>query len=225
LAVDSGAAGAAQLAVFDLDGTITRSDTLLPYVMGFPRNTIRRFFGLLVFLVSLFRFVIGLSGHGELKSAFIRAILGGATRSRIDAWTAQFVPRLIANGLLTDALKAIASHKSAGARLVLMSASTDLYVPAIGAALGFDEVICTGVRWNGDRLDGHLTTPNRRGAEKARCFEALRKLHPDLVTAAYGNAGSDLDHLRLADHPLLVNGSRHARTEAARLGIACADWR
>jgi phosphoserine phosphatase len=105
-----------------------------------------------------------------------------------------------------------------------MSASTDLYVPAIGAALGFDEVICTGVRWDGERLDGHLTTANRRGAEKARCFEALKLAHPGLSTAAYGNAGSDLDHLQLADRPLLVNGSRRARLEAARLGVPCTDW-
>jgi phosphoserine phosphatase len=106
-----------------------------------------------------------------------------------------------------------------------MSASTDLYVPAFGAALGFDEVICTGVQWDGDRLDGHLTTANRRGKEKTRCFEALRAAHPGLTTAAYGNAGSDLEHMCLADHPLLVNASASARGEAKRLGIPiAANW-
>jgi len=197
----------------------------LPYVLGFLWSTPWRFLGVLVFLPSLLLFVVGLADHGELKSAFIRATLGGATRSRIDAWTAQFVPRLVARGLMADALSAISQRKRAGARLVLMSASTDLYVPAIGRALGFDEVICTGVRWNGDRLDGHLITPNRRGHEKARSFEALRELHPGGLTAAYGNAGSDLQHLRLADQPLLVNGSIGARKKAARLGISCARWR
>jgi phosphoserine phosphatase len=105
-----------------------------------------------------------------------------------------------------------------------MSASTDLYVPAIATALGFHEVICTGVRWNGDRLDGHLTTPNRRGSEKTRCFAGLRSKHPGQTTAAYGNAASDLDHLRLADHPLLVNASPSARRKATKLGIPFAHW-
>src|SRR2546421_8145211 len=45
--------------------------------------------------------------------------------------------------------------------LALLSASPDVYVPAIAAALGFAEVLCTGVEWNGDRLVGRLTTPNR----------------------------------------------------------------
>jgi phosphatidylglycerophosphatase C len=215
-----------QLAVFDLDGTITRRDTLLPYVMGFPTSTSRKLLGLLVFLGALFLFAIGKRDHGQLKSAFIRSILGGETRSRIESWTAQFVPTALRHGVFADALSAIERHRQEGARLVLMSASTDLYVPAIGTALGFDEVICTGVQWNGDRLDGHLTTPNRRGTEKTRCFEALRSKDPGLTTAAYGNAASDLDHLRLADQPLLVNASPSARRKAAILGIPCAThWR
>jgi phosphatidylglycerophosphatase C len=196
----------------------------LPYVLGSPTSGLRKIGGLLVFAGSVLMFVLGRIGHGELKSAFIRAILAGESRTRLDAWTAKFVPTLLAQGVFADALGRIAQHKQEGARMVLMSASTDLYVPAIATALGFDDVICTGVLWNGDRLDGHLTTANRRGAEKARCFEALRQIHPGLITAAYGNTGSDLDHLRLADQPLLVNGSARARHEAARLGVPCAEW-
>jgi phosphatidylglycerophosphatase C len=212
-----------QLAVFDLDGTITRRDTLLPYVMGFPMSTPRKLLGVLVFVGSLFLFVIGLLDHGQLKSAFIRCTLGGQTRARINAWTTDFVPGVLEHGVFADALSRIAQHRAEGARLVLMSASTDLYVPVIGRALGFDDVICTGVQWNGDRLEGHLSTPNRRGSEKTRCFEALRKVHPGLVTAAYGNAGSDLEHMQLADQPLLVNAPAGARREAARLGIPVAQ--
>jgi phosphatidylglycerophosphatase C len=219
------APGPVLLAVFDLDGTITRRDTLLPYVMGFPMSPLRKLSGMFVFLGSLLMFLIGRRDHGQLKSAFIRSTLGGESRARIDSWTGQFVPAVLERGVFADALATIAKHRRDGARLVLMSASTDLYVPAIARALGFDEVICTGVIWNGDCLDGHLSTPNRRGAEKARCFETLLGTHPGLNTAAYGNAGSDLDHLRLADQPLLVNGSVTARRAANRLGVPTARWR
>jgi phosphatidylglycerophosphatase C len=217
--------GPVQLAVFDLDGTITRRDTLLPYVMGFPTSTARKALGMLALIGTLFLFVVGRRDHGDVKAAFIHLTLSGQPRSQVEAWTSQFVPALLQHGLFADALRAIERHKQEGARLVLMSASTDLYVPAIGAALGFDEVICTGVRWNGDYLDGRLSTPNRRGTEKARCFEALRTAHPGLTTAAYGNTASDLDHLRLADQPLLVNGSTGARRQAAQLAVSCANWR
>jgi phosphatidylglycerophosphatase C len=187
-------------------------------------SRVRKLLGLLVFMGPLILFVLGRQDHGQLKSAFIRAILGGKPRAEIAAWTVQFVSALLHRDVFADALGTIAKHKQEGARLVLMSASADLYVPEIGTALGFDEVICTGVRWNGNRLDGHLTTPNRRGAEKTRCFEALRQRYPGLTTAAYGNAGTDLDHLRLADHPLLVNAPARARRRAAQLGIPTAHW-
>ena len=117
-----------------------------------------------------------------------------------------------------DALAAIRRHRDAGHYLVLMSASVDFYVPEFGRQLGFDQVISTGVRWNGDRLDGTLTTPNRRGEEKARCLRALVAERADADTFAYGNSDSDLPHLQLARHGLLVNGCLAARRAAAALG-------
>jgi phosphoserine phosphatase len=85
-------------------------------------------------------------------------------------------------------------------------------------------VISTGVRFDGDVLEGTLTTPNRRGEEKARCFEALVAQRDDTDTFAYGNSDSDLPHLRLARHGVLVNGSVSARRAAAALGVASVDW-
>jgi HAD superfamily phosphoserine phosphatase-like hydrolase len=193
--------------------------------MGYPTSAIKKALGMIALIGTLLLFMLGRRDHGDVKAAFIHLTLQGETRARVEQWTARFVPPLLQDGVFADALKAIAQHKREGARLVLMSASTDLYVPAIGKALGFDEVICTGVRWEGDRLDGQLSTPNRRGEEKTRCFQALKRAHPGLTTAAYGNAGSDLDHLRLADRPLLVNGSESAQREAKRLGIPyAAHW-
>jgi phosphatidylglycerophosphatase C len=213
------------LALFDLDGTITRHDTLLPYLGGFLRQHPARLLRLPQALPPLGRFVLGRSGRGELKAAWIRVVLGGSTRAELQDWTAHFVPRLIGHALNADALAAIEAHRRAGDYLVLLSASPDLYVPAIGRALGFDEVLCTGVEWNGDHLSGRLTTPNRRGAEKARCLEALRQQHAALPIVAYGNATGDLQHLSLADRAVLVNGSVHTRRAARRLGIACVRWR
>ena len=106
-----------------------------------------------------------------------------------------------------------------------MSASVDLYVPAIGRALGFAEVICTPLRWQGEYLDGALAGPNCRGAEKARSLKQLRTRYPGLRVTAYGNAASDLGHLCLADRGVLVNGSRRSRQAAGHLGLTCVKWR
>jgi phosphatidylglycerophosphatase C len=215
-----------QLVVFDLDETITRHDTLLPYATGFVlRHRPWRVALLATVLPATVEFVVGRADEGRVKESFIKATLRGSRRSEIDAWTARFVPPLIARGTFADAMARIADHRGRGDYLVLMSASTDLYVPAIARELGFDETICTGVRWEGERLNGSLTTPNRKGEEKARCFTALREKHPGLETTAYGNSSTDLPHLRLANHGFLVNGSARARQAAQSLGVACVDWR
>jgi HAD superfamily phosphoserine phosphatase-like hydrolase len=155
---------------------------------------------------------------------WIAAILGGCTRAEIASWTARFVPQLIESGLIADARATLEQHRRAGDYLVLLSASPDLYVAEIGRALGFAETVCTGIEWVNGHLTGRLATPNRRGAEKARCLAALRTEHPGLPVTAYGNAASDLPHLALAERGVLVNGPAAARRQALRLGVACAHW-
>jgi phosphatidylglycerophosphatase C len=212
------------LAVFDLDGTITRHDTLIQFILGYLKSRPWRLFGFVLAIPAVLLYLLRVTDRGALKGSVIHWTLGGSSRSDLDAWAATFVPRVLERGVFKSALHQIAEHKRNGDVLVLMSASPDFYVPAVARHLGFNEVTCTGVRWNGDRLDGRLTTANCRGAEKARRFGELRGRYPHLATAAYGNAASDLDHLRLADRGVLVNGDEPARRRAVEFGVSCEDW-
>ena len=130
-----------RLVVFDLDGTITYRDTLLPYVSGFLARAHRSRVRMLGVVPTLTGFVFGAADHGAVKSAFIRSTLGAATREQLGAWTDEFVPWIISHGCSHAALDMIKAHRDAGDLLVLMSASTDLYVPQLGQALGFSEII------------------------------------------------------------------------------------
>jgi phosphatidylglycerophosphatase C len=223
-APDAAVGGPRALALFDLDGTLTRHDTLATYVAGFLWRHPERIPRVLCALPALVRYAWR-RDRGEVKSALMQAALGGIERAELDAWTTHFVATLIERGLYDDARATLEAHRRRGDSLALLSASPDLYVPAIARALGFAESMCTGVEWRGDRLTGRLVTPNRRGAEKVRCLDTLRRLHPELESVAYGNAESDLEHLVLADRAVLVNGSARARRRAARLGVACCTWR
>lgn len=215
-----------RLVLFDLDGTITYADTLFPYVTGYMARTGRSRLRVARLVPTLAAFAVGAADHGAVKSALIRATLGGATRTQLNAWTEEFVPWVVNRGSSPGALASVRAHREAGDLLVLMSASTDLYVPQIGQALGFHEVICTGIAFDAaGTVDGALTTPNRRGPEKVRCLQALKQQHPGLEVIAYGNAGSDLAHLALADQPRLVNASPATLRKARAMGIKpFANW-
>jgi phosphatidylglycerophosphatase C len=161
--------------------------------------------------------------RGRFKGALLRATLGGLARSDLERSAAGFVPRLLQRGLFAEALQAIAQHRLQGDRLILMSASVDLYVPLIGQALGFEQTICSKVRWRGDgRLDGRLATANCQGEEKRRCLQALiARERPERIYA-YGNSGSDLPHMELAQHGYLINGPQ--RLIAASANIQALHW-
>ena len=194
------------LAVFDLDGTITRHDTLMPFVLHCLWRKPWRLPRLLLLPPLAFGYLLH-RDRGRFKGALIRATIGGLPRAWLEAYAAGFVPRLLRRGLFAEALRAIAQHRARGDRLVLMSASIDLYVPLIADALGIAQTLCTQVRWNPDgTLDGRLATANCHGEEKRRCLQALIALQPPQQLYAYGNSGSDLPHMRLASHAYLVNG-------------------
>ena len=222
---ESGSGPVSQLVFFDLDETITRHDTGLPYVMGFLlRYRPWRLPLVVTVLPAALQFLAGRVDEGRVKEAFFKATLGGTQRATLEAWTTRFVTKLLAKGSFANALERVDEHRRRGDYLILMSASPDLYVPAIARALGFNETICTEMRWNGDCLDGTFATPNRKGAEKAHCFAQARARHPGLATVAYGNSFADLPHLQLANRGVLVNGSAKARREAQNLAVTCVEW-
>jgi phosphatidylglycerophosphatase C len=209
--------------VFDLDGTITHHDTLVPYLWHVLRRFPRRCGALLAVPFALASFAFT-RDRGALKAKLIRAVMGGLDRAQVHELTRDFLDVNLGALCRRTALSAIEAHRAAGDHLVLLSASTDFYVVEIGRRLGFDDTVCTEVLWSADTLIGSLASPNRRGEEKRRVIEQLRLEHPGVAIAAYGNSASDLPHLQVVDRPLLVNGSTRARHLASLLGISCADW-
>src|SRR4051794_39902527 len=101
-----------KLVVFDLDETITRHDTLLPYAIGLlVRKRPWRLPLLLGVLPGIIGLLRGRNDEGRIKQAFIKAALGGSRRAVIEAWTARFVPRLLERGMFADALERVAEHR------------------------------------------------------------------------------------------------------------------
>jgi phosphatidylglycerophosphatase C len=212
------------IALFDLDGTLTWRDTMMPFLLGFLLRRPHRALRFWRMPAALWHFWRD-RDRGALKSSVIRMIMGGQKRATLDAWAQTFVAGLKPKQRFRPVgLAVLETHRAAGDHLVLLSASPDLYVPLIGQLLGFERTLCTELEWQGDRLDGRLKTPNRRGEEKVRCLEWLREQYRNVPVIAYGNSASDLDHMREADRALLVNGDSAARRLAAKWDVAVSYW-
>ncbi len=152
----------------------------------------------------------------RLKGSLLHAALGGLSRDWLAGRSAALVAWVLRGALFEEALTAIDLHRRRGDRLLLMSASIDLYVPQIAQALGFGQTICSQLRWrpNG-QLDGRLETANCRGLEKQRQLQALIERERPSRVYAYGNSSSDIPHLLLAQEGYLVNAPRRLSVPSA----------
>jgi phosphatidylglycerophosphatase C len=110
-----------------------------------------------------------------------------------------------------EVLERLDAHQARGDRVVLVSASYEVYLLPLGRLLGVDGVLCTRLEVASDgRLSGRLDGPNCRGPEKVRRLEAWLAEHglADAELWAYGDSAGDRELLARADHPALVEDRR-----------------
>ena len=99
------------------------------------------------------------------------------------------------------ALEQIRWHREQGHRLVMVSASLDLYLEPVAVALGFDNLLCTRLSTNHLVFDGHLAGPNCRRTEKVRLLESLLGPLQGYEIYAYGDSDGDTEMLRASPYP------------------------
>lgn len=224
-ATASGSRPPRRLAVFDLDGTLTRADSFGPFVLGLLREHPLRALRLPLLFFPALGYLLRIVDRGGLKSAIIRLLFGGMPRAAMEAFADGYARHVVDRQMFAEGVAALNAHVAGGDRVVLLSASPDLYVPRIGTLLDVHETHCTRIRWNGDRLDGRLDGLNRRDEEKLRVISQLRAANPGLPVIAYGNSAPDLVHMRHCDEAVYVNADSALASRLTAEGMLCVTWR
>lgn len=184
------------LAVFDLDGTLTRGDTLfafLRFVCGAPRFLLR----LPLAVPALAAGALGLITRARVKEAVLTVFLRGLPRFdlalRGNAFAREVMPRL----LRPQAVEKLAWHRSCGHVCVLLSASPDVYVEPFGHAAGFDDVLATRLHYDAaGSATGRIAGANCRGEAKVRRLEERFGPLEALSIHGYGDSPADRHFLR-----------------------------
>jgi phosphatidylglycerophosphatase C len=214
-----------RIAIFDLDGTLTRRDTFLPFVTGLLLRHPARWPRALLLPVLMAGYLAGRLDRGGLKGSILRLLFAGMPRPLVSDHAARFAAAAVRDRMHQQGVEALRHHLREGDQVVILSASPDLYVPAIARLLGAHQAVCSEVRWNGEHLDGRLSGPNRRDHEKARVLQGLRAAHPGLPAIAYGNSDPDLVHMQQCEEAVFVNAPPEQARRLSGLGIRCVDWR
>ena len=213
------------LAVYDMDRTVTRRATYTPFLIHCAmRRAPWRLLLLPFVLLSMLAYVARLIDRGELKEINHRLLLGHAVdANELTPLVESFADRQVQTNIRPGALKAIARDKAEGRRLVLATASYRLYADAIAERLGFDDVIGTGsVIGLDDRVHAKIAGENCYGPAKLRMIadwvekSGLKAAHGHV--RFYSDHASDQPAFEWADEPIAVNP--HARLK--KLAVRCA---
>ena len=193
------------VAAFDVDGTLTRSDCVTPFLLRAARARLP--LALARHPLQLARALAG-RDRDRLKELACAA-LRGLDSAALDRLGADFGRTFVSHRLRDDTTARLRRHAELGHTVILASASLEPYVIPLGELLGVDDVVCTRLEQDEHgRLTGRLRGANCRGAEKARrVTEWLAGA--GLVGAelwAYGDSPSDDELLEMADHPVRVDG-------------------
>lgn len=199
------------IAAFDFDGTLTRRDTLFPFLRGVVG--LRRL--AVAVLADLPRLAAGALGRGDRDAA--KARLFARVLAGRDAVVLAEQGRRYANHVLNEALRPsvvarVRWHKEQGHEVALVSASLEPYLVIVGAALAFDLVVCTRLVVRDGLLTGAMDGRNCRGPEKlSRLLAAAGDPPPDELWA-YGDSAGDDALLAAAQHAFRVarDGTIHA---------------
>lgn len=214
-----------RIVVFDLDVTLTQYDTFLPFIVGYLRHHRKRR------SLRLWKLPLGLlkfwrwGDRTWLKTEMLRAFVGGEPRARVAAWTERFVDNLLAEAMRAQGLVQLRDYQSHGVRVILASASFDIYVDRIAEKLGVDEVLATRAAWNSrGRLVG-MDGENCRYEEKLRRVKALPDMPEDGVgVVAYSDSHADLPLLSWAEHGVAVWPSKRLVHQVGGLGLDVVRW-
>jgi HAD superfamily hydrolase (TIGR01490 family) len=219
------------LAVYDMDRTVTRTGTYTPFLLHCAlRRAPWRLLLLPLVALSMLAYVTRLIDRGTLKEISHRLLLGHKIHPRdLTPLINSFADRQVASNIRPGAREAIARDKAEGRRLVLATASYRLYADAIAERLGFDDVIGTGsVIGLDERVHAKIAGENAYGPAKMRMIadwveaSGLKGAHGHV--RFYSDHVSDLPAFEWADEPVAVNPHGKLQRLAKERGWAVEDW-
>lgn len=189
------------VAAFDFDGTLTRGGSVWGFLARITgvRRTVTA--GLLVFPRLVAAALLGGTAADRAKEALFRRTLGGKDAKSVAVTAEEFGRAHFARRRRADVVARLEQHRRQGHHIVLVSASPEIYVGAVGTELDADAVVATQLAVAPDgRLTGGYEGRNCRGEQKLQRLRAwVDASAPGALIWAYGNSAGDLRLLHGAD--------------------------
>ena len=158
--------------------------------------------------------------------AFSVQPLVGRSREEVDYLAGPFVEAIIEPLIHSAAMHAVARHRAAGDRILIVSASPTFLVEAIAARLGIAELLATDLELRHDCYTGAISgIPCAREGKILRLQQWCAAQDESLAGAHfYSDSCNDLPLLCHVEHPHAVNPDAVLREHAERHGWDILHW-
>ena len=193
-----------RVAAFDFDGTLSRRDTLIPFLAQVGgRGRFAQVCGRLGLAGA--RRDVDLRDRDGLKEQLLRELFTGRDEAELRHLGARYARDLLSDQLRPDVLSRLEDHRRAGHEVLFVSASLVYYLEPLAELLGVSGVLAVEPAQHDGRLTGELVRPNVRADQKAlRLREWLGAPAAGPIDATrvwgYGNSSGDHALLEMSDH-------------------------
>lgn len=184
------------LALFDFDGTITKRDSLIDfliYLNGWPSFV----YGIVFLSPTLLLWKLGQIETQKAKEALYQYFFEGVYEDFLYEKGKNFLPKL--EQIINDAaMQKINLHQAAGDKVVVVTASSEPWVFP-WCQKNKLELICSKLASKDGYLTGKIEGKNCSGTEKVIRIKQQYDLSQYSKIVAYGNSNGDNAMLDLAD--------------------------
>lgn len=184
------------LALFDFDGTVTRSDTWTPF-MRFAVRPARMLAARALLGPVVVGYRLGMVSASQGRQMAARVGFQGENVAGVRRLGVEYATAVLPGTVRERALERIAWHKSQGDHVVIVSASLDVYLGPWCERRGLD-YICTRLEEHDGRLTGRYIEGDCTAREKVRRIRDRYDLARYEIVYGYGDSGEDREMLELA---------------------------
>lgn len=189
------------VALFDFDGTLTRRDTLPMYIRhasgltGLWGAMIANLPAMIILACAQWKSVWGIDASST-KERLLRRCFKGKSIEEVAAVAERFADKI--EEVKSDTVVAeMRKHLEQGHRVVIVSASVDVWIRPWAKRYGVTDVVATEMAADEDCYTGKFAGRNCNGEEKVRRISALFA-REEYHIVAYGNSRGDYPMLQYA---------------------------
>lgn len=211
-----------KLAIFDVDFTITKKETMLQFYKFMIRKNPLTILYMPWFGLSFLLYFLKIYDLKKVKENFL-ILIDGIDEYKMKKLVKEFYDKKLSKIFYNDAMETIKRLKREGCKIYLISASPEFYLNELYNIKEIDMIIGTRISYAKGIYSRRFQGENNKGEEKVkRLMQVLKDkgIEADFESSyMFSDSLSDLPLFKLVGNPYLINYRGHGHEKYKKIKI------